>query len=597
MPFISLPPQDSKRWAKAPEGEVFGNIIVTKNIDLLDNYGKVKLSRRTFRIFDDGDDADFEVPVAAIQTNADGTDRWWVLTQSNTTSTSDGLMFKSTNTQPDSSWAQDAIASSPTDCVDNMVIFGEATTDRLYVARDTDIAELENGAWVADWWTNASHQNQSALTSSNPHPIHKFLNLLLIPDGNVVHTSDDSEVVTINRLQLPTDQSIVWIKDDGIRVFFGCRHTRGGQGLVFPWDGTSETHDEPLEVFGSRSFSGVSKNGIMHTINDIGQLLAFNGSAFEEIDHLPIKDTSLLWEDDLAAPFNRVIHPNGMAIIDGDIHVLINGAIAGTVQDNYERMPSGIWRYNEKTGFHNRYALGQFDGTTDVDWGAPSISRVGMIIETNKRDGRFLAGARVWTQSATELNALIGDQNSATNRGYFITSELSASSALELWQRVHLLFRPFETSTDRIVVKYRVTKDANFENISPSNQRCNITWSSTTVFTCTASTFNNAAIGDEVEILQGKGAGALAHISAISLGGTDTITLDEAIPNVVNTDTADARVQNWIKLGTISDTAIQKKLFTIVKRATFIQFKVELRGDSVTPEIQKLLAEFKRSNR
>ena len=592
MTTIQIPSSETHKYVRPSSGEIFGSLWHTKNVDLVSNPGKIKLSKRAYSAFDSADDTDFDVPVAFKRTNADGTDRWWALTQANTTSTSDGLLWKSTNTNPSTGWAQDAIASTPTDAVDNMVIFGKVTTDQLYVARDTDLSELQNGTWVADWWTNASHLNQAALTATNTHYIYPFLNLMLVPDGRNLHTIDDSEVVTTNRIQLPNEYQILWIHDDGIRAYIGARQIRGGMGLVFPWDGTSERYDEPIEVFSDATMAGVALNGVMHTINNKGQLLKFNGNAFEEVAHFPIFDTVYGWENALTIANTKLVNPNGMSIVNGRINILLSGAIEGTNQDSLENMPGGIWEYEPDIGLYNRYSLGQYTTSSNNAWGAHSVNYVGALTETNKLQGSFLAGADVWTGNATSITGIFVEQQSATNRGSFVTSQIYASDLSSFWSRLKLAFRDFENSTDRIVVKYRIKKNANFED-TPSNQRSAVTWSSTTVFTTTDTFFANVAVGDEVEVIRGDADGAIAHVLTISLSGsTYTVTLDEAIPNVANADTSDVRVQNWKKLGTISDTAINKKLYTIGKSAPWIQFKVELRGNNETPEIDKLLAEF-----
>ena len=168
---ISIPPQDTKQFTKPSRGEVYGNLWATKNIDLFSNRGKARLSERMYRVFDDGDDADLEVAVKFLRSNAGGTDRWWALTQGGASATNDGLLFKTTATDPLVGWAQDASTATPTDCVDDMEIFGQQdNTDRLIVARSTDLGLLTtpntglkspastqaaSGGWVA--WTNPTN--------------------------------------------------------------------------------------------------------------------------------------------------------------------------------------------------------------------------------------------------------------------------------------------------------------------------------------------------------------------------------------------------------------------------------------------------------
>ena len=596
MPIV-IPNTETKTFAKPSEGELFGNLWSTKNIDLESNKGKIRLSDRMYSLFDQGDDADFELPVKFLRTDADTTDRWWVLGQRNGTSTGDGLLFKTTNTDPLTGWTQDAIASSPTDAAYDMEIFGRVTTDRLVVARSTNLSMLENGTWTASWWQGTLVQ--SALQSTEPHHLHRFLNLLLITDGNLLHIIDDSLVVVASRITLPKEFRIIWITDDGFRVYMGTHNTKDGQSYVFPWDGTSDTYDEPIPVYDSISLGGVAWNGVVYCVNGRGQLLINNGRAFEEIASFPVSSSPLTWADGNTPKLN--MHPNGIGIIAGIIHMVINNNVNNSARGMHN-MPSGVWVYHPQIGLRQKYSLSSYDNSTDDDWGVSTLQSgqgsVGAIVEIDEEDGGFLCGASVPTQNAggsdkESIQAV--SRVDSKNRGYIITPQMHSTEAVRrFWARMQIKFRKFENSTDRIVLKYRTDIDSALENQAnqaPEPQRfAPCTWVTTSQFTTTDANFSNAAVDDEVEVLVGKGAGALAHITAISLvGGTYTVDLDEAIPNA--TGTFQIRVINWKKLGTISSQTIDKKLFRIAKRSTWIQLKIELRGSRRSPELEEFRIE------
>lgn len=111
-----------------------------------------------------------------------------------------------------------------------------------------------------------------------------------------------------------------------------------------------------------------------------------------------------------------------------------------------------------------------------------------------------------------------------------------------------------------------------------------ITWVNATSFTVSDGSLLN--VGEEVEILAGPNAGALVHIKSIS---SNTITIDETL----TTSTAGglARFDSFVKLDTISDQTIQSKLMSIAKKSSFIQIKVEMRGDETSPIIHQLVIE------
>lgn len=601
-----MPSQESPQWTKGSKGELLGSFWSSKGVDITTNPGKVRLSERLYRVFDSDDDADMEVPVAFIRTNADTTDRYWVLTQASASSASDGLMFKTTDTSPIGTWAQDAIASTPTDCFDNMEIFGQASSyDRLIVARDTDLALMNNGAWTASWWVTTL--SQSALSASNPHFIHNFLNLLLVPDGNVVHTVDDSLVVVASRITLPKEYQIIWVKNDGYRVYFGTRNLKGGDGLVFPWNGTDQTYEKPMRSGGYTSMAGTpDENGIMTIVNDKGQILKANGDDFTQAAAFPCFQSKLRWNDSLADR-DQMIHPNGMRLIEGQLHFLVNSMMGGSNEVLLSRFHSGVWVLDKDAGLYLKYPVSSYDGATDNSWGDYMIEFAGALFETTRDQGRFLVGMQSEKADLVSLRSILLSQveTTASQHGYFITPQIQSDDVQAFWKRFKLAFKELENSTDRIIVKYRVSKDKNFFEEGETNHanQETIEWdaSASNTFTVTAAGspgMANAAVGMEVEILRGRGSGGLAHILTIALaGGTYTVTLDEDIPNAAGGATALATIQNWTKLGTISSQTIDKKLFSIAKRSPWIQFKVELRGTETSPEIQKLLIEYNTSKR
>jgi len=564
---IAIPPQDTKRFIKPSKGEVYGNLWATRNMDFTSNRGKARLSERLYRLFDDGDDADLEVPVkflrAKTYTGTEYVEKWWALVQGGASSTSDGLLFKTTGTDPRTGWIQDTLTNTPTDCVDDMEIRGYVGVpehDYLMVARDTDIAmfSLSVNTWIANWWTHDDYLDQSSLSPSNPHPLHSFINLTIVADGNEVHTIDDSFVVANERLVLPRTYQIIWIEDDGFRTYFGTRHKRGGEALVFPWNGTDATYDSPIPVKDSISLAGVADaEGVMHTLNGKGQLLGYNGQDFVEVAAFPIAENKLLrWAPDQAR--GQKVHPNGMTLIDGKIDILADGRDKDG--NRIENMPSGIWEYDKDIGFYHRNSLGQYDGSTNNEWGASQIIAPGALVETTEDKGKILAGAEIYIDNASTKREIIATLKSENNqRGYFVTSQINSTEIRSFWKRLNIAFKKFENTTDRIIVKYRTEKDKNFVETNGVMNSFSITWSDTDTFTSTGAVLAHAEVGDEIEITMGKGAGACAHI--LSISGTYTVNLDEAIPNV--SGTALARIQNWIKLGEISDSSLELSLIHI----------------------------------
>lgn len=601
MPNITIPTGENK-IIQTNRGEALGTIFATKNVDFNANRSNIRLSERMVIEFDSFDDGDLEVPVAFVRSNADTTDRWWTLVQADAISTSDGLLFKTTNTDPTGTWAQDAIASSPTTAMDDMVKFGKANSyDRLVVATSTNLAMMNNGTWTASWWQTTL--GQSTLQATEPHPLHVFKkgyggfskNILIVGDGNYIHTvteefdvDEEDLMARYRHLTLPPNQRAIWIRSSSTYVYIGTQDVRGMEAFVFVWDGISDAYQVAISVKDQITYAGVVMGNTPYCVNGKGQLLGTD--AFSEVAVFPVFYEKRRWDDDLARA--QMVHRNGMEIIDDKIHILISGAIEGVDTELLENMPSGIWEYDPNSGLYCKYTFGQYK-STDNDWGAAAIARNGALKEVQQDTGHFLAGASVYTDDAgTELKAIFVSQVDATalQRGYFITSQIRAQDIRAFWRRMWVKFKKLENSTDRIIVKYRTSKDKNFPT------KATITWNSTSTFTSIDSDFANVVAGNEIEILCGKGAGTTAHVSTITFATpTYTITLDEAIPGA--TGTAQVRIQNYIKLGTISDQTLVRKFYRIAKREAWIQFKVELRGTETSPELENIVIEFENSQR
>lgn len=120
------------------------------------------------------------------------------------------------------------------------------------------------------------------------------------------------------------------------------------------------------------------------------------------------------------------------------------------------------------------------------------------------------------------------------------------------------------TAGFNFVIKYRTEK--------PVYTDFDITWTSTTSFTTTQT---GLAVGDEITIIQAKGSGRIAHISAISFSSPNfTVTLDETITGV--TGTARARSENWKKLKAITKVNQKYEERIIGQPDTLVELKVAM---------------------
>lgn len=578
-------PTKEKKWIQPNKGDVFGNLWATFNMDFDSMLGKVRVAPRVRINTDSTDDSLLGIPTAFVRSAAGGTDRWWALCGT--------LLFRTAGTDPSDAFTiattDDGGTTVPpstmTAISSDMVEFEGA----LIVSDTTDLNRLNGGVWNNAWWLTTLVQ--SALTSGIAHPLCVTVktNLLLIGDANKIHTIDKNSNVKTSRVILKTEFEIIWIRSSPDGTWIGARNKVNREAEVFYWDEVAENFNRHYGVKSDRTFAGVIKNGILHTVNGEGQLLKFTGSGFEEEAVFPcFKQSNKRLKD--ANTVNRNVHRNGMAVIDEKIHINISSQINNTFSDLMENFPSGIWTFDETQGLRHKYALTLYR-TTEIDYGSFIIEDAGALVPTDSSFGLFLVGGTIRSNSTTAVPAIfyrdtLTNDDSYVKRGHFITSIIESASFEDLFQNLLLTFKRFRNSGDRIIVKYRTLKNPNYP-IQVSG-----TWSSTTVFTTTDS-LANASAGDEVMVLRGRGAGALAKISTITeAGGTYTVTLAEAITAV--SGTAQFLVGDWTEAATVSTQSIERQEFDLDAVGTFIQLKVELRSAASTagagdsPELEKI---------
>lgn len=575
-------PSEEKLWIQPNKGDSFGNLYSTWNMDFDTVLGKARLAARPVIITDSTDDTDLGIPTAFVR-YTEGTDRWWALCGTR--------LFRTVGTNPASSFTEavsdDGGSTSPpttmTAVSSDMVVFNK----KLYVSDSTGINQLDATVWDNNWWITTL--GKTALQSGIPHPLYvsKKTNLLLIGDGEFIHTVDKNNNVGYKRLIFGPEYQCVWIRSANDGSWFGLRHKFNGEAIAVFWDEKAENYNRPYGLKSNYTYACAIKGEIPYVVNDAGQLLYFTGFSFSEAAVFPVyRQTGKRWQNSFT--ISRSVHRNGMAVINGEVHILLTSKInGGILSDVIENFPSGIWTFNEKQGLRHKYSLSQYKGT-EIDYGAFEPPDAGALALTDPDKGLFLAGGTVNTNVSSELSAIyyLDITDTPPRRGYFITSVFEASAFEDIFKDILLSFKRFKYANDRIVIKYRSVKNDNLPIFGSG------TWSSATVFT-TSQSLTNAAVGDEVEIIRGRGAGAAAHIQNLSENaGIWTVTLDEAITNV--SGTMAFMVRNFKKAAVISTQNIERQGFDLDVPGTFLQLKIELRSKGTgqtgySPELEKVV--------
>src|SRR3990167_11364876 len=111
MSSFSIPPSNSRRFTGIYPGNFYGVLWRTFNVDFDRSEGKVGLSRRLTRVANTTIEATDTLGTikAFLRTNADGTDRWWGL--SDTGAGNLKRLFYAASTDPTSAWSADTITS------------------------------------------------------------------------------------------------------------------------------------------------------------------------------------------------------------------------------------------------------------------------------------------------------------------------------------------------------------------------------------------------------------------------------------------------------------------------------------------------------
>jgi hypothetical protein len=123
-----------------------------------------------------------------------------------------------------------------------------------------------------------------------------------------------------------------------------------------------------------------------------------------------------------------------------------------------------------------------------------------------------------------------------------------------------------------VEVKYRVRKRANYPKYAIVN------WLTDTEFTFVGD-LSDVEEGDECEIMDGTGAGLIAHVASTptTSSTTYTVALDSAIGEAGGVSTV--RFQNWKKIdSTITSADGEHKTVGTGKVNTWVQFKLVFRG-------------------
>lgn len=576
--MIIIPQRQTKQIAQINRGNILGDLWSTWNIDLQSNSGAIRVGKKFKLNTGSGTEANLGIPVSFQY--FDG--RMWALCGDR--------IFKNSSSDLVSAFTEDASAGFVTTYDKNyadMITFNGV----LVASADTKLwRKASNGGGTGAW----TEIGVTVLTTATNHQMcyfKKFDRLYVTNNKTDIKSVDTSWTVassndyfidlgdSVGRIStLRASSSSIWI---GLIRPTATSEDAIAKASVLEWDGISAqvTREYPIDAQGVLAM--VIKDDRPIILDSNGILREFNGSGFVEIGRLPL-DREML--TGAISTFNdRFIHPNGMIVSrDNTILCLINNALVDNSGDPggiKENLPSGIWEWSREHGFVHKHPITYqpMATTTLTDNGQVRISRAGALSNANiystSASGRstLICGAQYFTNaSSTAYGIFIDSPMPVTNAtttesakfGYFVTSWLMSQNLKDTWKKIFARYRKFLNSSDKIVIKYRLTEaDPTY---------IDITWVNTTSFT--TSTNVTSYSGYEVEVVQGTGSGKCAHISSVTGSGPYTVNLDETFTGVT-TGTAKARLQAWVKASSVSNQTTESAPFMIGIASERIQIK------------------------
>lgn len=336
---FTFPSRDGRQWKTAQNGDGFGVLTATRNIDL-DDEGYVRPAPRSVALFTNADDADFDRLVAANYHSG----AWWAFTDDdNFTFALDG-----TATQD----AETGAFSSTSDAL----VYG--TTQWASRTNSASLSYRSTGAWST---------LAASLTTSKPHPLCVFESQqqIAVGDGSKVRLVTDPDNINTARamsgtiLQLPDKFTVTTLAYADSKLYIGTKAATG-DAFMFIWtgSGTSAQYGFPVPTNYIASVAPYQSSVALLTAQ--GQILLFNGGGFDELANLPHYYSGLDWAQHTSSTHvgHRSLRADGSllycAVANG------NGAFPFGFEDKRDkfpdRTPAGIWVYDPAVGLYHRNA-------------------------------------------------------------------------------------------------------------------------------------------------------------------------------------------------------------------------------------------------
>lgn len=571
-----IPSRETKKFAQPNKGDTSGSLWGTFNVDLSHKTGKLKTTK-SVSVLSSANPLTGASALRSISAFAYAK----YDNQYKFIAYSGKPWYGGTN--PVSGWTNTVYAGEPTNdstgpFMTDMKVFNGKAYVTTHETGNHKIMSLDTG--TGGWSTVVTQ-----IGTGNEANIH----ILETYGDRLYYTRDDYKIYSLNTSNVNATSGsytlslagrnghISWMKAGSNRIWIGWTSSDGSRGSIFEWDGQSENlYSKEYKIEAQGSCTCVIKDNIPYVLDTEGRLIVYNGSGFEEVARLPITGEDyppVRYTQNTGA---KLAHYNGSILINDSILFLIEPTLA--FKGLLDNCPGGIWEYNRENGFYHKYSPSRtfYTDTTDTDYGVSQISQVGALFDGfttldtvyDGTVGGVVYGSVLAAPSTTDYTIQSVSLSETSNTvGSITTAWLESQNVEDVFKSIVAKYKLFDNNNDKIKIRYRTTKTV-YKNIG-------MTWTSSNTFTSTTASLADYAIGDEIFIKYGVGAGKYALITNITYSApTYTVTIDENITGA--TGFAECQVQKWNVLSPNITKAKQFQVKTLpsANKDIMIQFRI-----------------------
>lgn len=558
-------PNSQKQIQQSNDGEIFGEIIESFNLDLSSSKGKIKVSNKLTPALVEGTAPLTTSPFAGFVDMLIWNNFYYVMTDNET------FQCLLINDPTESSNWSETSNFADLNFESTVIPFDGA----LVASLDNDIARFTGSATDADWWTAVA--NGTALQEDFPHVLEVVQSqkeTLYVTDENFVRYVEAGASVTQN---VELDSNVVaccLAPALSGAMWVGTYSTTSTDAYVYEIYtgevvGSTPVYRQAYKIDANAVLAIWTQNNTPYIVTSKGDIQVFNGAGFVKVTEFPFKFsqralTGVRPGDVEERNWSRPIHPRGVKTHNNSAFINLN---SNSLQDDYSvntRTHSGVWEFDHTTGqlthrfspsdSANQYGISSYQGKSYP-----------ILIVDNAFTFMFVGGYN----DDTDKEIIYMTDPDSVNQGYFITSEISSGSVTDAYEAIYHKAKTMAVS-EEIVTQYRTSKRDTIYGTA--------NWISTTTFV-TTDDWSNVAVGDLVRVSHGYAAGDYANVSEINSSSTTyTVTVDREIG--ANTETSYVFSDNFQKdpVTYTSEDGEYKRMGGYGTNP-WIQFMVILKGD------------------